>query len=90
MSKISITHFNDVYRVTPQKFSSTSSETIDVSKFAGLLDSVRVQWENRPDGKKEGLTLFSGDAFSPSTEGSVTRGSHMVSRSNSCVLTINI
>ncbi|OJA12754.1 hypothetical protein AZE42_07929 [Rhizopogon vesiculosus] len=77
MSKISITHFNDVYRVTPQKFSSTSSETIDVSKFAGLLDSVRVQWENRPDGKKEGLTLFSGDAFSPSMEGSVTRGSHM-------------
>ncbi|OAX32330.1 Metallo-dependent phosphatase [Rhizopogon vinicolor AM-OR11-026] len=77
MSKISITHFNDVYRVTPQKFSNTSSETIDVSKFAGLLDSVRAQWENRPDGKKEGLTLFSGDAFSPSMEGSVIRGSHM-------------
>ncbi|OJA12758.1 hypothetical protein AZE42_07930 [Rhizopogon vesiculosus] len=77
MSKISITHFNDVYRVTPQKISSTSSETIDVSNFGGLLDSVRAQWETRPDGKKEGLTLFSGDAFSPSMEGSVTRGRHM-------------
>jgi hypothetical protein len=90
MSKISIAHFNDVYRVTPQKFSNTSSETIDVTKFGGLVDSVRAQWGNRSDGKKDGLTLFSGDAFSPSVESSVTRGSHMVSRSTSCALTTNI
>ncbi|OAX31679.1 Metallo-dependent phosphatase [Rhizopogon vinicolor AM-OR11-026] len=77
MSKIFITHFNDVYRVTAQKFSKSSSETINVSNFGGLLNSVRAQWETRPDGKKEGLTLFSGDAFSPSMESSVTRGSHM-------------
>jgi 5'-nucleotidase len=51
---------------------------IDVSKFGGLLDSVRAQWQNDPDGKTNGLTLFSGDAFSPSMESSVTRGNHMV------------
>jgi 5'-nucleotidase len=78
MSKISITHFIDVYRVTPQKFSNSSPEMIDVSKFGGLLDSVRAQWQNDPDGKTNGLTLFSGDAFSPSMESSVTRGNHMV------------
>ncbi|OAX30666.1 hypothetical protein K503DRAFT_806905 [Rhizopogon vinicolor AM-OR11-026] len=78
MSKISIVHFNDVYRVSPQRFSDTSSETIDVPKFGGLMDSVRAQWDNRSDGKKDGLTLFSGDAFSPSSESSVTRGSHMI------------
>ncbi|KAJ8581126.1 hypothetical protein M405DRAFT_926302 [Rhizopogon salebrosus TDB-379] len=77
MSKVSITHFIDVYRVTPQKFSNSSPEMIDVSKFGGLLDSVRAQWQNGPDGKTNGLTLFSGDAFSPSMESSVTRGSHM-------------
>jgi hypothetical protein len=86
MSKIYITHFNDVYRVTPQKFSNSSSETIDVSKFGGLLDSVRAQWRDGPDGKRNGLTLFSGDAFSPSIESSVTRGSHMVSGPHPCSL----
>jgi len=90
MSKISIAHFNDVYRVTPQRFSNTSSQTIDVTKFGGLVDSVRALWETRSDGKKDGLTLFSGDAFSPSVESAVTRGSHMVSRSTSCALTTNI
>ncbi|KAJ8594242.1 Metallo-dependent phosphatase [Rhizopogon salebrosus TDB-379] len=78
MSRISIAHFNDVYRVSPQKFAKSSSETIDVSKFGGLLDSVRAQWQNGLDGKSNGLTLFSGDAFSPSMESSVTRGDHMM------------
>jgi hypothetical protein len=53
-------------------------------------DSVRAQWQNSPDGKTNGLTLFSGDAFSPSMESSVTRGSHTVSRSHSCSITTAI
>ncbi|KAH9060048.1 Metallo-dependent phosphatase [Lactarius vividus] len=78
MSQLSILHWNDVYRVRPQKISPTSSETIDVTQFAGLLEDIRDQWPLRDDGKRDGLSLFSGDVFSPSVDSSVTRGSHMV------------
>jgi len=96
MTTLPICHFNDVYRVTPQKISRTSSETVDVTQFAALLHGLRDQWAQRADGKRDGdhssdsiiriwltpqfsgLVLFSGDVFSPSTESSVTRGSHMV------------
>lgn len=54
MSKLSICHFNDVYRVTPQKVSPTSSETIDVTQFAAMLDGIREQWPERADGKRDG------------------------------------
>jgi 2',3'-cyclic-nucleotide 2'-phosphodiesterase (5'-nucleotidase family) len=64
-----ILHFNDVYRVTKQK---VEGGTIDVSQWAQMLEDRRSQWP------EEGLVLFSGDAFSPSVESSVTRGSHMV------------
>lgn len=59
-----------VYRVTPQKLPGTR-ETIDVTKFATLLQAHHPTPE-------DGLVLFSGDAFSPSVESSITRGSHMV------------
>ncbi|KAI9446638.1 Metallo-dependent phosphatase [Lactarius indigo] len=78
MSQLPILHWNDVYRVRPQKISPTSSETIDVTQFAGLLEDIRDQWPLRDDGKRDGLSLFSGDVFSPSVDSSVTRGSHMV------------
>jgi 5'-nucleotidase len=78
MTQLSILHWNDVYRVRPQKISPTSSETIDVTQFAGLMDDIRDQWPLRDDGKRDGLSLFSGDVFSPSVDSSVTRGSHMV------------
>lgn len=71
-------HFNDVYRVAPQKLSSKSPDTIDCTQFAAGLDSIREKWPVRSDGKRDGLVLFSGDLFSPSVESSVTRGSHMV------------
>lgn len=74
-SKLSILHFNDVYRVTPQRFSPTGEETIDVTQFLALIEDIRAQWTER---RQEGLLLFSGDVFSPSVESSVTRGSHMV------------
>ncbi|KAJ7582554.1 Metallo-dependent phosphatase-like protein [Mycena floridula] len=76
MAVLSLIHFNDVYRVTPQKI--TPKETIDVTQFGALIDSIRDLWPTRTDGQKDGLTLFSGDLFSPSVESSVTRGSHMV------------
>ncbi|KAI0721526.1 Metallo-dependent phosphatase [Cerioporus squamosus] len=78
MSILNILHFNDVYRVQPFKLNPKSPETIDVTQWASMLDDVRDQWPQRPDGKRDGLVLFSGDVFSPSVESSVTRGSHMV------------
>ncbi|KAJ7286039.1 Metallo-dependent phosphatase-like protein [Mycena rebaudengoi] len=78
MAKLTLLHFNDVYRCAPQKLAPNSPETIDVTQFAALLDSLRDQWTQLPNGKKDGLVLFSGDVFSPSVESSVTRGSHMV------------
>ncbi|KAH0830270.1 Metallo-dependent phosphatase-like protein [Lanmaoa asiatica] len=77
MSRLSIVHWNDVYRVTPQKISS-NDDTIDVTQFAALLDDLRRNWRMRSDGARDGLSLFSGDLFSPSVESTVTRGSHMV------------
>lgn len=78
-SSLSILHFNDVYRVTPQKLDPARPEdTIDVTQFAALVDDLRDRWPQRLDGQRDGLFLFSGDVFSPSVESSVTRGSHMV------------
>ncbi|EJD53251.1 Metallo-dependent phosphatase [Auricularia subglabra TFB-10046 SS5] len=70
-TSLHVLHFNDVYRVSPQKL-GTSGRTIDVTQFAARLASLRAQDPERT------LTLFSGDVFSPSVESSVTRGSHMV------------
>ena len=78
MVSIPILHFNDVYRVQPFKFIPSSKETIDVTQWLAMLDDVRDSWPSRDDGKRDGLVLFSGDIFAPSTESSVTRGSHMV------------
>ncbi|KAJ7043265.1 Metallo-dependent phosphatase-like protein [Mycena alexandri] len=75
---LKILHFNDVYRCAPQKLAPNSPDTIDVTQFGALLDGLRAQWNLQPDGKRDGLVLFSGDVFSPSVESSVTRGSHMV------------
>ncbi|KIY67658.1 Metallo-dependent phosphatase, partial [Cylindrobasidium torrendii FP15055 ss-10] len=74
MPTLRLIHFNDVYRVQPQKITPNSKETIDVTQFSALLHEVRSSWP-APDA---GLVLFSGDVFSPSVESSVTRGSHMV------------
>jgi 5'-nucleotidase len=72
---LNIVHWNDVYRVTAQKLSPKSPETIDVTQFAAMLSDIRDRWSQAG---AEGLSLFSGDVFSPSVESSVTRGSHMV------------
>ncbi|THH05733.1 hypothetical protein EW145_g4582 [Phellinidium pouzarii] len=78
VTTLPILHFNDVYRVNPQK--TLNGATIDVTQFAHMLDGVRATWPERAGGEggREGLVLFSGDLFAPSVESSVTRGSHMV------------
>ena len=80
---IPILHFNDVYRVNPQKLAGGA--TIDVTQFAHMLNTLRDAWplcasSIEGDGERDGLVLFSGDIFAPSVESSVTRGSHMVRR----------
>ncbi|KAL9598639.1 MAG: hypothetical protein Q9219_004385 [cf. Caloplaca sp. 3 TL-2023] len=65
-------HFNDVYHIEP-----SSSEPIGgIARFQTLRDYYAddVVFE----GKVELVTLFSGDAFNPSLESSVTKGAHMV------------
>lgn len=76
--KLCITHFNDVYQVSDQTIDvDGKKEIINVSKFATLLETIQAKWKDRDDGSKDGLTIFSGDLFSPSVESSTTRGRHM-------------
>ncbi|KAG2140515.1 Metallo-dependent phosphatase [Suillus bovinus] len=70
---LKIVHFNDVYQVSNQKLEK--EENIDVTKFATLLSNVKNKWAT--DGIQDGLTIFSGDTFSPSWQSSITRGKHM-------------
>ncbi|KAG5220150.1 Metallo-dependent phosphatase [Salix suchowensis] len=76
---LGIAHFNDVYQVSNQKIKvldqdEKKEETINVMKFATSLSNITRKWADRGDGGKDGLVIFSGDLFSPSTESSVTRG----------------
>ncbi|KAH8671626.1 5'-nucleotidase [Xylariales sp. PMI_506] len=67
-----LVHYNDVYHVD-----SSSAEPVGgVARFMTLMQSYREdeKWQGQPDL----LTLFSGDAFNPSLESSVTKGAHMV------------
>jgi len=77
---INIAQFNDVYQVNEQKIQvDGKKETIDVTKFAGSLEEITSKWNTNSNGIKDGLIVFSGDAFSPSVETSVTQGRHVVS-----------
>lgn len=69
-------HFNDVYNV-----SESSSEPIGgISRFVTVAKSYRDASANASDTHvPKLLTLFSGDAYNPSLESSVTKGRHMVS-----------
>lgn len=70
-------HYNDVYHID-----ASSSEPVGgIARFQTVCNHYR----NSPEFKSQPklLTLFSGDAFNPSLESSVTKGSHMVSVLNS-------
>jgi 2',3'-cyclic-nucleotide 2'-phosphodiesterase (5'-nucleotidase family) len=70
-------HYNDVYHVD-----ASSAEPVGgFARFQTLCNYYRN--DERFKGQPELLTFFSGDAFNPSLESSVTKGSHMVPVLNS-------
>ncbi|KIW20494.1 hypothetical protein PV08_01069 [Exophiala spinifera] len=69
---VRILHYNDVYHLD-----SSSAEPVGgVARFQTVCNYYRN--DGRFEGQPELVTLFSGDAFNPSLESSVTKGSHMV------------
>ncbi|GAM89922.1 hypothetical protein ANO11243_079620 [Dothideomycetidae sp. 11243] len=67
-----ILHFNDVYHVEP----GSRDPCGGISRFQTLCNQYRDG--EAYAGQPGLLTFFSGDAFNPSLESSVTKGSHMV------------
>lgn len=67
-----IIHYNDVYHLDP----SSAEPVGGVSRFTTVVKEYQegARFKDQPGC----LTLFSGDAFNPSLESSVTKGSHMV------------
>jgi 5'-nucleotidase len=67
-----ILHYNDVYHLD-------SSSAEPVGGFPRFITACRDYTHGKQfEGQPEVLTLFSGDAFNPSLESSVTKGKHMV------------
>ncbi|OQO10168.1 hypothetical protein B0A48_04525 [Cryoendolithus antarcticus] len=65
-------HYNDVYHVEPG-----SREPVGgISRFQTVCNQYATSPEHTS--QPDLLTFFSGDAFNPSLESSVTKGSHMV------------
>ncbi|GAB1197715.1 hypothetical protein APSETT444_007018 [Aspergillus pseudonomiae] len=65
-------HYNDVYHVE-----EGSAEPVGgVSRFQSVINYYRS--DPRFAGQPDVLTFFSGDAFNPSLESTVTKGRHMV------------
>lgn len=61
-------HYNDVYHVD-----ASSAEPVGgIARFQHLVNYYRK--DERFEGQTELLTFFSGDAFNPSLESSVTKG----------------
>lgn len=69
MVELEILHFNDVYHVSPAKEEPVGGSSRFVSKVNQVLTESTAQ--DKP------IVLFSGDAFNPSLEGTITRGAHM-------------
>ncbi|KAI1336667.1 flagellar associated protein [Xylariaceae sp. FL0016] len=67
-----ILHYNDVYHVD-----SSSAEPVGgAARFMSLVNHYRE--DPKYQGQSDLLTFFSGDAFNPSLESSITKGDHMV------------
>jgi 5'-nucleotidase len=69
MVKLQILHFNDVYHV------DEASTAEPVGGCARFYTKIKQLQSHAPE---ETLILFSGDAFNPSIDSSVTKGAHMV------------
>ncbi|CRK28594.1 hypothetical protein BN1708_015266 [Verticillium longisporum] len=70
-------HYNDVYHLDP----SSAEPKGGIARFVTAVNQYRS--EDRFRGEPALITLFSGDAFNPSLESSVTKGEHMVPVLNS-------
>lgn len=69
---VRLLHYNDVYHLD-----SSSAEPVGgIARFVTVVKEY--QQGDRFKGQPACLTLFSGDAFNPSLESSITKGSHMV------------
>lgn len=69
---IRLIHYNDVYHLD-----ASSAEPVGgIARFTTVIKDYQEgpRFANQP----QCLTLFSGDAFNPSLESSITKGSHMV------------
>ncbi|KIH90985.1 hypothetical protein SPBR_01432 [Sporothrix brasiliensis 5110] len=72
LPNLRILHFNDVYHLDP----SSAEPVGGAARFQTAVNEYRSS--KRYIGQPDLITLFSGDAFNPSLESSVTKGSHMV------------
>lgn len=63
-------HYNDVYHVDP----SSAEPAGGVARFMTVCRHYKE--DKKFKGQAELLTFFSGDAFNPSLESSVTKGGH--------------
>ena len=78
--ELRILHYNDVYHVD-----ASSAEPVGgIARFQTLCNYYRQ--DKRFQGQPELLTFFSGDAFNPSLESSVTKGTSLGSSANIYVL----
>lgn len=69
---VRLIHYNDVYHIE-----SGSAEPVGgIARFQTVVNEYRTGAQYR--GQPELLTLFSGDAYNPSLESSITKGRHMV------------
>ncbi|CAG8798940.1 24427_t:CDS:2, partial [Gigaspora rosea] len=73
MPKLQILHFNDVYHLAPQKREPVGG----AARFATVIKEFRERY-----GVESSCVFFSGDAFNPSVESSVSKGAHMVPAMN--------
>ncbi|KAL7316756.1 hypothetical protein PS15m_003206 [Mucor circinelloides] len=79
MVELELVHFNDVYHVSPSKDEPVGGSSRFVSKVNQVLTESTA-----PD---KPMVLFSGDAFNPSLEGTITRGAHVPGVLNQCHIT---
>ncbi|KAK6857355.1 5-nucleotidase [Apiospora arundinis] len=67
-----LVHYNDVYHID-----ASSAEPVGgAARFISLMEHYRH--DDKFKGQSDLITLFSGDAFNPSLESSITKGTHMV------------
>ncbi|KAI0241879.1 hypothetical protein L0F63_004273 [Massospora cicadina] len=71
---VDILHFNDVYHIEEGRVEPVGG----AARFKGELSRVfSTLKRDAPLSTDEPLVLFSGDAFNPSTQSTITKGSHM-------------